>query len=282
MRQILCKRKIDTHKGDYGRVGIIAGSRGMTGAAYLCAQSALRTGSGLVYSLIPQSLETIMSIKLTEAIIKPIYDGGSGHFVRESYGDIIKNLDGLDVIALGPGMGVDPERVGLLGEIIQDIKLPLLIDADGLNCLSKNINVIKNKKGPWVITPHFGEMARLVQEDIQKIKDKKEYYAQHLADKYGLLVVLKGNKTIVANPDGQIYINTSGNPGMATAGSGDVLTGIITSFIGQGIGIFESAKLGVYLHGLVGDLAKRDKGEYGLIASDIMEAIPYGIKFLMG
>ena len=280
MKGILSKRKKDSHKGDYGKVGIIAGSRGMTGAAYLVAKSALRTGSGLVYSLVPQSLETIMSIKLTEAIIKAIYDGGTGHFAKESYKDIIDNLTDVDVVALGPGMGLDHARVSLVGEIIQHIDIPMVIDAGGLNCLSRDMDLMERKKGPMVITPHLGEMARLINKDMGQVKEKREYYARFLAEKYNLVVVLKGYKTIVCKPEGQVYVNNTGNPGMATAGSGDVLTGIIISLMGQGIDPFESAKLGVYLHGLAGDLAKKDKGEYGLIASDIVEAIPHGIKLL--
>lgn len=282
VKKLLSSRKVNTHKGDYGKVAIIAGSKGMTGAPYLSSKSALRTGIGLVYSLVPEALELVMSIKLTEAIIKPIYDRGTGHFVKESVEDILTNLNGMDAIALGPGLGVDEDKVRLVEEVIRRTNIPMVIDADGLNCISKNIGILKGKKAPVVLTPHLGEMSRLLDKDIKEIKENKQLYAKQLAKDYNLVVVLKDNKTIVSNANGEIYINNTGNPGMATAGSGDVLTGIITSLIGQGLEPFEAAKLGVYLHGLSGDIAESDKGEYGLIASDIMEAIPYGIKKYMG
>ncbi len=274
MNKSSLEREDNSHKGDYGKVGIIAGSRGMTGSAYLTAKSALRTGSGLVYSLVPERLESIMSIKLTEAIIKPVFDQGLGHFVKESLDDIVKNLKGLDVLALGPGLGIDEDRKFLVKELVTNIDLPMIIDADGLNCLAENMDILKNKEKDLIITPHPGEFSRLLNKDIKEIESKREYYAKLLAKEYGLTVVLKGHKTIVTNPEGQVYINTTGNPGMATAGSGDVLTGIITSLRGQGLDSFESGKLGVYLHGLAGDLAAGKKGQNGLIASDIMEAIP--------
>ena len=273
----LSKRNLNSHKGSYGRVAIIAGSRGMTGSAYLSSQSALRTGSGLVYTLIPEYLETIMSIKLTEAIIKPIIDNGKGHFVKESIEPIINELDTMDSIAIGPGIGVDKDRIQLVSEIISRAKAPLVVDADGINCLSENIELLNQRTNPIIITPHPGEMSRLLNIETKEIESKRQYYSQYLSDKYNIIIVLKGNKTIVASPDYEHYINNTGNPGMATAGSGDVLTGIIASLLGQGLDPFYAAKLGVKLHGLAGDIARDKLGEYGMIASDIVEAIPISI-----
>lgn len=278
LKSLLPTRQAESHKGTYGRLGVIAGSRGMTGSVYLTCQSALRTGSGLVYALVPEDLETIMSIKLTEVIIKAIRDNNKGHFIRESIKPILKEIHSLNSIALGPGLGIDEDRVLLVGEIIKNSTCPLVIDADGLNCLARNIDILKDRRSPIIITPHPGEMARLLKLDIEDIENNRVHHAQTLANKYRIVVVLKGHKTLVASPNEEIYINKTGNPGMATAGSGDVLTGIIASLLGQGLSPFNSAKLGVYLHGLAGDLVKEEKGENGIIASDIVEAIAYAMK----
>lgn len=277
MDNLIAKRNDNSHKGTYGRVAIIAGSRGMTGAPFLSSQGALRTGSGLVYTIIPESLETVMSIKLTEAIIRPIKDKDTGHFLKDSIEPIIKEVKEMDCIALGPGIGVDKDRIQLVSEIIRDIKVPMVVDADGINCIAENIEILNQGKGPIIITPHPGEMARLLNKDIQQIEKNRQYYSQYISEKYNIIVVLKGNKTIVTSPEGQTYINKTGNPGMATAGSGDVLTGIIASLLGQRLDPFDAAKLGVYLHGLAGDITRDRLGEYGMIANDIIEAIPYAI-----
>lgn len=278
MKKLLLNREKDTHKGTYGRVAIIAGSRGMTGAAYLVSQSALRTGSGLVYTVVPESLETIMSIKLTEAIVKPIYDRNSGFFVKESLDEILEEVSKVNVIALGPGIGVDEEKVNLVREIIKNANIPMVIDADGLNCIGKDMDMLKEKKGPIIVTPHPGEMGRLLNKDIKEIQGKREYYASYMSDKYNVTTVLKGAGTIVASPEGEIYLNATGNPGMSTAGTGDVLTGMITSLLGQGLTTFNAGKLGVYLHGLSGDIAREEFGEYSMIARDLIEYIPQAIK----
>lgn len=277
MKELLAKRRKESHKGNYGRVGIIAGSSGMTGASYLTSQSALRTGSGLVYNIIPKSLEIIMSIKLTEVIIRAVDDNGKGYFMKDSIEKVIEEINNKGVLALGPGIGVDKDIISLVKEIIINSNCPIVIDADGINCLSKNIEILKESKAPIIITPHPGEMARLLNKNINEIEEKRKYYAKYISDKYNIFTVLKGHKTIVTSPNGEIYINNTGNPGMATAGSGDVLTGIITSLIGQGLEIFNGTKLGVYLHGLAGDIARDKIGEYGIIASDIVESIPYAI-----
>lgn len=277
MDHLIAKRNDNSHKGTYGRVAIIAGSRGMTGAPFLSSQGALRTGSGLVYTIIPESLETVMSIKLTEAIIRPIKDKDTGHFLKDSIEPIIKEIKEMDCIALGPGIGVDKDRIQLVSEIIRDTKVPMVVDADGINCIAENIEMLNQGKDPIIITPHPGEMASLLNKDIQEIEKNRQYYSQYISEKYNIIVVLKGNKTIVTSPEGQTYINKTGNPGMATAGSGDVLTGIIASLLGQRLDPFDAAKLGVYLHGLAGDITRDRLGEYGMIASYIIEAIPYAI-----
>lgn len=281
MRKILPKREKDSHKGSYGRVGIIAGSNGMTGAAYLATMAALRTGSGLVYSIAPKSISEILSIKLIEAIIKPVEDKGKGHFIFGSLDEILEIIKDMDVIAIGPGIGVCHERIQMVKEILLNYDKTIIIDADGLNCLSEvGLNILYERKGATIITPHPGEFSRLIGVKTEEIQERRVEYSKEISNKYNITVVLKGTGTIVASPNKEVYINTTGNPGMATAGSGDVLTGIITSLLGQGINPYESSVLGVYLHGLSGDLAKIKKGEYGMIARDILDHIPDSIKHL--
>lgn len=276
-KMLLPPRIKDSHKGTYGRVAIIGGSKGMTGAPYLSSQAALRTGSGLVYTIVPKSLETIMSLKLTEAIIKPVEDC-DGHLTKNSIMDILNSIDITDVIAFGPGIGTNDDIIDVITEILNFHKGPIVIDADGINSLSKNPKVLTNSNSPIIITPHPGELARLLGISLKEIQENRIYYSKYTAEKYNIIVVLKGFNTIVSSPKGEIYINSTGNPGMATAGSGDILTGIIASLIGQGLTPIDGAELGVFLHGLAGDMARQDKGEYGLIATDVLENIPYGIK----
>jgi len=274
----LPNRKSDTHKGTYGRVGIIAGSKGMTGASTLAAMAALRSGSGLVYSLIPSSISNILEMKLTEAIVVPIKDMSKGYFNRDSIEHLLKYIDMYDCIALGPGIGVDYERVELVKRILTNYKKTLILDADGINCISEDVSTLINRKETTILTPHPGELSRLMKIDISEIQKNRVRYCSLASKKFGAITILKGANTVICDDKGDIYLNITGNPGMATAGCGDVLTGMISSFIGQGISPIQSVVLGVYLHGLAGDLAKEDKGEYGMIASDVVENIPYAIK----
>ena len=265
MKVLLPPRNVDSHKGTYGRVGIIGGSKGMTGAPFLASTAALKSGSGLVYSIVTKDIEDIMAIKLTEVIVK-------------SYEDIkdcmlyIKNLDG---VVLGPGLGQDKKKKSLVIEVLNNYKGPIVLDADGINAIEQDF--IIGRKGITVITPHPGELATLLGKDIKEIQDNRIYYSKYASDKYNVITVLKGHNTIV-NYKERLYINHSGNPGMATAGSGDILAGMIISFICQGIEPFDACTLAVYAHGLSGDLASDKKGEYGLIASDILACIPFAIK----
>lgn len=280
IKNILPKRDRDAHKGDFGRVGIIAGSIGMTGASYLSTMAALKAGSGLVYTIIPYSLNSILSIKLIEAIIKPVRDDGKGHFTINSIEEIMNIIKDMDVVALGPGIGVDEERVEFVKYILSNYEGPVVLDADGINCISKDPNILLSRKEDTIITPHMGELSRLLNINIDKIKKEPVKYSKYTSSKYNIITLLKGQNTVVTNNKDKVYINSTGNPGMATAGSGDVLTGMIASFIGQGIKPYDGALLGAYVHGLAGDLAKEDRGEYGMISRDILENIPYAVKML--
>lgn len=278
MKKLLGKRRIDSHKGSYGRVGVIGGSSGFTGAPYLSSLSAMRTGSGYVYTLVPASLQTIMSIKLTEAIVRPIEDKETGHFIMESLQDVLMYIKDMDAIAIGPGMGVDGDRTYLVKEIIKNAEIPMVMDADAINCIADNTEILNNHHSNIVITPHPGELARFLDIPVEVLQEKRVFYSELIAKKYNVVVVLKGHRTVVASPKLGIYINETGNPGMATAGSGDILTGMIASLLGQGLKTFDAAKLGVHLHGMAGDITRDNLGEYGMIAGDIAENIPLAIK----
>ncbi|MFH1771253.1 MAG: NAD(P)H-hydrate dehydratase [Candidatus Omnitrophota bacterium] len=275
----LPKRKLDTHKGDYGFVLVAGGSPGLTGAVCLCANAALRIGAGLVKAAVPQSLYAIFEIKLTESMTLPLADKG-GCFCKKSFKDLSGTLDRIDTISIGPGAGCNTETKEFFYKIIEEIDKPIVIDADALNALAENIDILKRRKSKrMILTPHLGEFSRLTGISADKIKRHRKELAKKFALKYNLVLVLKGQRTIVT--DGRkLYENRTGNPGMATAGSGDVLTGIISGLLAQGIDVFDAAKLGVYLHGLSGDLAAKDKTQYCLIASDIIDYLPKAIKFL--
>jgi NAD(P)H-hydrate epimerase len=268
------KRPEESNKGDYGKVFIIAGSVGMTGAAYLCSQGALKAGSGLVTCGIPKSLNQIMEIKLTEAMTLPLPETKNHSLSLKAKDEILNFSKKCDSVAIGPGLGQNKETQKLVKELITKIKSPIVLDADGINALNGNMQILKTRKQKTVITPHPGEMSHLIKKDIKYIQSNRKNIAKKIAKETAAVVCLKGHKTVVASPNGKIYINTTGNSGMASGGVGDVLTGIITSFIGQGMDCFSASVVSVYIHGLAGDIATTKKGQFSMIASDIIEYLP--------
>ena len=275
---LLPPRKRNSHKGDFGHVFILAGSRGLTGAAALCANAALRSGAGLVTLGIPVSLNIVMSRKLTEVMTLSLPETNFFSLSLKAEKEILNKVKASDIVILGPGISRYPETQKLINRLILKIEKPMVLDADALNAVSKNVSALKKIKSKYMVTPHLGEMSRLINKGIEYIKNHRLIVAKNFSHDYNAVVVLKGASTIVAEPGGKYYINTTGNPGMATAGSGDVLTGVIAGFMAQGLDIFNAASFGVYIHGLAGDIAAKDKGEIGLIAGDILEKIPYAIK----
>ena len=276
--EIIPERKRDSHKGDYGHVLVLAGSMGLTGAAALCSLGALRCGCGLVTLGIPKSLNAIMETKLTEVMTRPLPETRNISLSLEALPKIKKMLKGVNAVALGPGLSTDKGTKRLVNKLIKLIDKPLVIDADGLNCICSNIKVLKSIKSPIIITPHPGEMSRLSGLEINTIQRNRQRVAKDLARQCNLIVVLKGNNTVVSDGKANNFVNKSGNPGMATGGTGDILTGMIASFLAQGVPAFNAAKLAVYIHGKAGDLAAREKGEIGLIAGDILEKVPEAFK----
>jgi NAD(P)H-hydrate epimerase len=283
-------RRRNSFKGDYGHVLIIAGSRGKTGAAMLTAEACLRTGSGLVTIGVPETLLDIFQSRVLEEMTLPLKDRGDGTLDAGAIDTILNFASkNADVIAIGPGIGITPDTGNIMKRIVLSSAVPVVIDADGLNAISDSREIFSKAKSPVIITPHPGEMARLLRQksegtkqkvnkvirsSIQDIEQDRIETAVSFAKETGVYVVLKGVPTIVATPEGSAYINTTGNPGMATGGSGDVLTGIIASLAGQGLDPAAAAVLGVYLHGLAGDTAASVFGEHSLIASDIISALP--------
>ena len=274
-------RKIpNVNKRNFGHVFILAGSAPMLGAAALTALSALRSGSGLVSVGVAKSLNAALQKKVANEIMtRPLAETRDGSIALSSFLTIKRILKSADCFVLGPGLSRNKSTQSLIRKIIRDITLSMVIDADGLNALVGKLNLL-NLKGKTirVLTPHPGEMARLLSTSVAKVQKNRTSIAKDFAKKNNCILVLKGNKSVVANKSGKVYINNTGNSGMATAGSGDVLTGIISAFLGQGINAFEAAKFGVYLHGLAGDLASKKKTKPSLIASDIIEKIPEAIK----
>ena len=278
VKNILPRRKSDTHKGDYGKAYIVAGSTGMTGAAMLTCQAVFRSGAGLLKVAIPQSLNNIMETRLIEAITVPLPELKKGVVGISDIEKIIKTMKESSVIAVGPGSGQTRELEEVLRNIFEEATIPMVLDADALNSLAHKLDMLKLLKSTAVLTPHIGEMARLINIPVEAIQRNKIQIAMEFAQKWKVILILKGARTLVASPDGRVFINTTGNPGMATAGSGDVLTGIVTGFLAQGIQPLDAAMAAVYIHGAAGDRAATRIGEYGLMAGDIVLEISHAIK----
>lgn len=267
------KRQEDSHKGDFGHVLVVAGSKGFTGAAYLTSQAAILSGSGLVTAAIPESLNQIMAVKLTEAMTLCLPETKSASLSMKAGKTIVKFAERADVLAVGPGLSRNIETEKLVRGILAKIAKPAVIDADGISAICGHESIIKKRRSATVLTPHPGEMSRLIDRGIDYVQKNREKIAKSFALKYNCVLVLKGHRTVVASPQGEIYINETGNSGMSTAGSGDVLTGMTASLIGQGIDAYSASVLSVYLHGRAGDIAAKEKGQFSLIASDILSNI---------
>ncbi len=268
-------RNPESHKGDYGKLFVLAGSVGYTGAAALTSLTALRCGTGLVILGIPESLNAIMETKVTEVITKPLPDvRKGGHLAIRGMGEIRQQINWADALAIGPGIGMHHETVELVNRLVRQIEKPAVIDADGLNIIARDISALKEHKGPLVISPHYGEFGRLTKLSIEEITKNRFELAKSFAKDYRLTLILKGAPSIVALESGEIYINHSGNDGMATAGSGDVSTGLIAGFMAQGVNSERAAILATFAHGLAGDLAAGELGRRGMIAGDILRMVP--------
>ncbi|MFH2068645.1 MAG: NAD(P)H-hydrate dehydratase [Candidatus Omnitrophota bacterium] len=278
--EILRKRPRDAHKGKFGHLLVVAGSPGMTGAAGLAATSALRSGAGLVTLAIGAGLYPILASRFIELMFLPLPEK-ENVLSPQSLPLIQGFIPKTDGLLVGPGLGHKKSIPGFIAKLLNGLEKPIVMDADGLNALRGKPEILRGVKAPVIMTPHPGEMAGLTGLKIEKIQKSRKETALRFSRKYNTITVLKGYQTVVASPDGSLYLNFTGNPGLATAGSGDVLAGLIAGLLVQGLPAFSAASLGVYLHGLAGDLASREKSEPSLLAEDLLEKIPPAIRFLL-
>ncbi|OGF67434.1 MAG: hypothetical protein A2Y62_18210 [Candidatus Fischerbacteria bacterium RBG_13_37_8] len=279
---LLIPRMPDTHKSHYGEMLVVAGSSGKLGAAWMTGQSALRSGAGLVTIGVPHSCHKTMMSKVVELMTVGLACTPEGTFANAAVPEILDFVKDKHLIAVGPGITTHPECVELIRELISQYDKIMVIDADGINAIAQDISILNDKKGTLILTPHPGEMARLLKVSTKEIQDNRIEASRDFAVKHDIILVLKGYRTLVAFPNEMVYVNPTGNPGMASGGTGDVLTGMIAGFVAQNIDNINQAVLaGVYLHGLAGDIAKEKIGELPLTASDIMKYIPRAIKTIM-
>jgi len=282
IRGYLPPRPADTHKGRTGHLLVVAGSPGKTGAAALCAASALRVGAGLVTLGAPESLNPVMETLLLEAMTAPLPESGNGvlgPFCREV---LLSLAQGKTCLAIGPGLGQAPPTGELVRDIIRSSPVPMVIDADGLNLIAGRLDFLKGIAAAVVLTPHPGEMARLLGTTAAAVQQDRIACARELAAACRVHVVLKGARTVIGHPDGSVHVNPTGNPGMASGGMGDVLTGAIAGLITQGLRPDLAARAGVFLHGAAGDHLARSRGPRGFLAGEVMNALPGEIAEVLG
>jgi NAD(P)H-hydrate epimerase len=269
----LVPRPADSNKGSFGRVLIVAGSRGMSGAAILCGSACLRGGAGLVKVTVPQEILPIVAGANPCYLTAPLPQDEHGRLAAGAASEVVALARPQDILAVGPGLGTGPAITELVSTLVSQVQIPLVLDADALNALRPAADILARRAGPLILTPHPGEFARLLATDVPTVLADRANLAIRFAAAHGLVLVLKGHGTIVT--DGRrLYVNTTGNPGLATGGTGDVLTGLIAALLGQGLDAFAAAQLGVYLHGRAADLARDDLGEVSLIATDLLLYLP--------
>ncbi len=282
VRQALPARPPDAHKGTFGKAMIIGGSVGMSGAIALAANACMRSGVGLTYVGCPESLADLVDMKATEPVVLPLPEVRPKRVLaRRAIGEIVQHFQRVDAVGIGPGLSTHHETQELVRRLVARRIRPTVLDADGLSAFAKSPAESAGKaEVPLIITPHVGEMARLLESSPETIASDREAAARQAAEKFGCIVVMKGAPTFIAEPGGQIYLNPTGNSGMASGGVGDVLTGMIVSFLAQGCEPLTAALLGVFIHGLAGDYAAAEKGERSLVASDLVEALPEMLQLL--
>lgn len=278
VRSIMPPRERTAHKYSVGKVLIVAGSRSFTGAPTLCALSALRSGVGAVVLAAPRSIAHILAKKLTEVIILGLDETPDGTIALSAFDELAERLSWADVVVVGPGLSRNDQTDRLVQSVVSEARRPLVIDADGLNALAGNVRLVRRRKDPTILTPHSGELARLTGESASAIERMRVESARKAARSLQSVLVLKGAPTVTARPDGTVFVNSTGNPGMATIGSGDVLTGVCAGVCAQGAAADAAAFASVYLHGLAGDLAAQRYGQRSILAGDILEHLPQALQ----
>ena len=264
--RLLPRRDRNAHKGDFGRVLIIAGSVGYTGAPVLAANAALRTGAGLIFTGVPEAVYPIVAQKLDEPMAFPLACDEAGRLNTRAIPELLRRLENCDACLVGPGLGRSPAILDVVAAVLSQANCPVILDADGINCLEGNIDVLGQAHCPLILTPHDGEFRRLGGDPAP---DRRYESARALAERWGLTVLLKGHRSLIVSPE-KVYLNPTGNPGMATGGSGDVLAGILLALLGQGLAPTEAAAAAAWLHGAVGDYCAEAWGEYGMTPTDMI------------
>jgi NAD(P)H-hydrate epimerase len=277
-RWLSVPRNPNTHKGDYGHLLVIAGSVGKTGAAAMACQAALRMGAGLVTLAIPKSLNGIMEMKLTEVMTEPLPETPKQTLSLRAFSTLVRLCENKKAVIIGPGLGTFKETQSLVLKLIKALDLPIILDADGLTALATQPKILPIANRSLILTPHPGEMARLIRSQVKEVLENRIGLSRNFSQSQRVHLVLKGHPTLISTPKGEVYINPTGNPGMASGGTGDVLTGMIGGLVCQGFDILPSVQIAVYLHGMAGDEGAQEKGEKSLIATDIIEKIPTLLK----
>lgn len=274
-------RPDDSNKGTLGSLLCICGSYGMAGAAIMAGKAALRCGIGLLKIAVPKSIYPVCATNILESVYYPLEETSNGVISSKNTDFLLEMCEKSSAVVIGCGLSVCDDTKNLVQSVITNCKKPLVIDADALNCICNKPEILKNLKAPAIITPHPGEMARLLHSTPKTVNSNRENTAIDFAKKFGVVTVLKGAGTIIASPDGEVYINHTGNSGMATGGSGDVLSGIIGSLLAQGATPINAAAAGVFLHGTIGDLAAEKLGKISMLPTDMIDMIPTAYLKLM-
>jgi hydroxyethylthiazole kinase-like uncharacterized protein yjeF len=275
----LPSRDNDAHKGDFGEALFIAGASGYFGAPYFAALSFLKAGGGYSRLAAPSSITPFIAMKGSEIVFIPQRETGSGGIARENKDALIELSEKMDIVVIGPGLSLDEETGKLVCQLAAEIEKPLLIDGDGITALCNDLDIIRKRKSPTILTPHLGEMSRMTGRSVPEINNDKISALQAASGDLNAIIVLKGAHSLIGFPDKRVLINMTGNSGMATAGSGDVLTGTIAAMFGLGLSIEDAVAKGVFIHGLSGDLAARDLGEDGITAQDILDFLPQAVHY---